>query len=393
MSSVSSDESNKSGFLSDNVGAEVFSTTETDPAAKHGIPQSVVFENNWEKKPDWFDMETFRRGQAVAMKYYFAISFSEIITLLMMLTFKDGLAVLTSTGKSHTPFKSFKRYLSTALRIRSWYTDDIWQPGTEGYKNIKAVRNMHETTFRKIGYISSEEMERRFTVEELYSSDKSVSVRSSLYETILQDFQESCPIPEGKSCFLFTSRKTKIRVVRLQVGYTVAQFGFLGSFLLFPEKFGAHGVTDEEMSSFLYLWRCLGYALGMPDQYNLCDGSLESVRERCRDVIRFWVKSNLRELPRDWEHMSRCLAEGVSYYSPIINFELLLMFLCDILDISAHRIRGSLTLSQKVHFYSVSFVFKFLLRLPGMRQLCNWYTNNSIKWAKNAGGRSIQKLQ
>jgi hypothetical protein len=173
----------------------------------------------------------------------------------------------------------------------------------------------------------------------------------------------------------------------------ITQFGFVGLFILFPRKFGAHGVSDEDMSAFVYLWRCLGYILGTDDIYNFCNGDLETVRQRSRDIINFWVKPNLREVSRDWEHMTRCIIEGIHYYVPAITYEVSLLYLCNMLDIYAPRIRAALTFTQVMVYHLMNFVFLVFMRLSLACSLLNWLLNLAIRTAQSASPKVLTKLQ
>lgn len=61
-------------------------------------------------KPEWLDMEKFRRGQKFAMDNLAGLFYMEILGLFMVYSFHYGLKSLLVTGNSSTPYASFKRY-------------------------------------------------------------------------------------------------------------------------------------------------------------------------------------------------------------------------------------------------------------------------------------------
>lgn len=339
-------------------------------------------------KPEWFDLDKFRRGQRVATKHLFGLLLAEMVSLFMLLSFPGPRLSLIFTGKSDTPYKSFKRYLSTMTRVGSWYLDDIWQPGTKGHKNIEAVRAMHEKARNELHNTKLDEVyEKGILSRGCTFACKGAAIWSPLHEKIREDFQGSCPYPRpNQRPFLHYKRNP---VFMNQMDMVITQFGFVGLFILFPHKFGAHGLCDEDMNAFVYLWRCIGYILGTDDMYNLCNGDLETVRQRSRDIINFWVKPNLREVSRDWEHMTRCIVEGVSFYIPGITFEISLLYLCNMLDIYAPRLRAALTLTQEIIYHLMNFVFLVLMRLPGVCLFFNWLLTLAIRKARRAS-RELQ---
>jgi len=343
-------------------------------------------------KPEWFDLDKFRRGQRVAAKYLFGLLLAETLSLFMLLSFPRTLLSLIFTKKSDTPYKSFKRYLSTVTRIRSWYLDDFWQPGTEGHKNIGVVRAMHEKARRGMHNTKLDEMYKEGTLSRSCTFGcKGTAIWSPLHERIREDFQGSCPYPRPNQRPFLNYQRNPVFLNQMEMAIT--QFGFVGLFILFPKKFGAHGVSDEDMNAFVYLWRCLGYILGTDDMYNLCNGDLETVRQRSRDIINFWVKPNLREVSRDWEHMTRCIIEGIHFYVPGITYEISLLYLCTMLGIHAPRLRAALTFTQELMYCLMNFVFLVLMRLPGVCLFFNWLLSLAIRLVQSASPVVLTKLQ
>jgi hypothetical protein len=345
-----------------------------------------------DNKPEWFDMDRFRRGQRIAMKYLFGLVLAEMLSLMMIFSHPPSLRPLIFTGKSDTPFKSFKRYLSTVVRIRSWYSDDIWEPGTDGHNNIKVVRAMHEAVRQEMHTTEPEEFLKRSTLlGNCKFVCKEAAIWSPLHEEIREDFQRSCSYPSPEERPLLTSKTNPVFVNQTDMALT--QFGFVGLFVLFPGKFGAHSVSDDDMDSFVYLWRCVGYILGLQDRYNFCNGDLETVRQRSRDLIRFWVKPNLRVVSREWEHMTRCIVKGINYYIPGITFEASLLYLCGILGIYAPRIATALTFRQKLLYHLMTFTLCVLLRLPGAPSFFNWLMNLAIRIALMTSPKKLRQYE
>ena len=357
-----------------------------------GMAVGGVSECPLDSKPEWFDYDKFRRGQRVAKKYLFGLLLAETLSLLMLLYFPGALLSLTYTRKSDTPYKSFKRYLSTVMRVRSWYLDDIWQPGTEGHKNVRVVRAMHKKVRHELHNTKLDEVYKKGTLSKSCTFGcKGAAIWSPLHEMIREDFQGSCPYLGPNQLPFLNYQKNPVFLNQMEMAIT--QFGFVGLFILFPNQFGAHGVSDEDMDAFVYLWRCIGYILGTEDKYNLCNGELETVRQRSHHIINFLVKPNLREVSRDWEHMTRCLVEGINFYIPGITYEISLLYMCNMLGICAPRLRAALTLTQEVMYHLMNLVFLVLMRLPGVCLFFNWLLSLAIRRAQSASPEALAKLQ
>ena len=83
-------------------------------------------------------------------------------------------------------------------------------------------------------------------------------------------------------------------------------------------------------------------------RYNFCNGSLKEIKQRSHDFVEFWIKFYLREVTPEWEHMLRCITESVSYlYGNNFTFEMLLLFVTDLLNIDMPRLRSTLTYFQR----------------------------------------------
>nr|CAD7258037.1 unnamed protein product [Timema shepardi] len=423
--------------------------------------------NARDTRPDWLDLEKFRRGQKFARDYLFGLVFAEMLTLLGLFSFPDSLQPLIFTRGSDTPFKAFKRYLSTVTRVKSWYEDDIWSSETRGQRNLQTVRAMHNGVRHRLN------LESEMTLKQ--------PLWCKLTEELRQDFSSSCPYSPATR--IYSAPRGGNRVFINQADMAVTQFGFVGLMVLYPKRFGAGGASEDDLEAFCHLWaicslnlcdcipafchlwaicslnlcdcipafchlwaicslnlcdcipafchlwaicslnlcdcipafchlwaicslnlcdcipafchlwRAVGYLLGVEDRYNFCSGSLEDVRERSKDLIQWCIKPSLREVSQEWEHMSRCLVEGISYYIPGVSFEASLMYLTRLLDISAPCLVASLTVWQNFMFHLTWFVMSYFLRLPGVLAVHNWLLNVALHRANKASHSWLHRLE
>uniref|UniRef100_A0A1B6K519 Uncharacterized protein n=1 Tax=Homalodisca liturata TaxID=320908 RepID=A0A1B6K519_9HEMI len=339
-----------------------------------------------DKKPDWLDMKKFKIGQKFAQKYYFGLNYSEMLSLMVLFSFPGGLEPLIFTGNSATPFTAFRRYLSTALRVKSWFEHDVWNVDNLGYKNIKLVRAMHLNVSNRLNAKSHKELKSQLT---LWGSSNEAAVWCPMKEQIRQDFQSCCPF----QAFRPTEDHSVGKIYVNQLDMSITQFGFVGLMVMFPGKFGAGSATEEELEGFIHLWRGLGYLLGIEDKYNFCNGTLEEVRQRGRFLIDNWAKPSFQHITEDWEHMSRCMIEGISYYVPGLSFEVSLLYLCWVLDIPAPQVYASLTWWQTFMFTLTKVTMTFTIRLPGMVQFHNWLIRRALARASNFTPEQLKKLE
>lgn len=209
--------------------------------------------------PDWLDREKFARGQRFATNNLASVFLAELLSLVGLFSFENGLKPLIITGKSSDPFTAFKRYLSTARRVRSWYSSDPWTEGTAAYKDVQAVRRMHDIVRNRLIDSSLEDIDAAAKIEKAWSPTRS---------SLLQDFRGSCPAPAPGQCpyALAEEDRHKLPKGMNQAEMAATQSGFVCMVILHPEAFGIHGATDEDLEAFCHVWRSLGYLLGMEDE-------------------------------------------------------------------------------------------------------------------------------
>lgn len=348
-----------------------------------GLPDTTNVPIN--EKPVWLNMKKFKMGQQFAQDHYAALNFAEMLGLHVLFATQGALQPLIFTEKSSTPFTAFSRYLSTVLRVKSWFEHDVWREDSLAYRNLKSVRTVHLGVSKRLNSLSYKSVKDKLT---LIGSDK--PIWAPLTNTILQDFQNGCPYHGFKKVF---DKKDDHEIMFNQFYMSVTQFGFIGLMVLFPEKFGAAGASDEELEGFIHLWRGLGYLLGIEDKYNFCNGSLQQVRQRCHFIIDNFYKPSFRTISEDWEHMNRCIVEGMSYFTPGLTFESSLLYLCWVLDIPAPRLSASLTWWQSFMFLVTKVTMCFTLRLPGMSILFNWMVRRSLSRASSWSPQTLEKLE
>lgn len=78
------------------------------------IPASFrgIIDRSDKKKPEWLNMDKYRRGQKFVRDHWFSVLVSTILGLMHIYSFNDALKPIIMTRKTHTPYLGFKRYIS-----------------------------------------------------------------------------------------------------------------------------------------------------------------------------------------------------------------------------------------------------------------------------------------
>ncbi|CAB3373291.1 Hypothetical predicted protein [Cloeon dipterum] len=250
--------------------------------------------------PPWLNSRLFTRGQKFAQDHFYALAYSDIVSLIALFSLKDSLGPLIYTGNSSCVFSSFKRYVSTALRVLSWYEGDVFDPNSTAGKNILRVRNMHRLVVERLKATEPDVLAERTNIVRPLESLASV-VRQDM--NLVQGVDD-----EGHS----------VGTLPLNQWHSgITQFMFIGMVVTNPEKLGIVFYTEEDLEALVHLWAVLGYMIGIKDEYNLCIDGLSSFRERGKALRKACILPSLKNVDGQWEHMSRCMAQGtVAIYTP-----------------------------------------------------------------------------
>ncbi|XP_043266852.1 uncharacterized protein [Venturia canescens] len=339
-----------------------------------------------EARPEWLDHEKFLRGQRFAMDNMAGIFFAQLLSLYALFSFENGLKPLVLTGKSSDPFTAFQRYLSTGVKVKNWYSSDVWSKDTVGYRDLQTVRKMHAVVRQRLFDSSLEDIDEASKIHDSWSPARA---------TLLQDIRNSCPAPLSGQCpFAYTENDKFKRPKGMNQGeMSATQCGFVGLVILYPERFGIHRSTDDDLDAFCHLWRSLGYLLGIEDEFNFCSGSLEEVKERSRDFLEYWVKPNLREITPEWEHMLRCVTEGIQYYFPSASYEHGLLYLSELLEMPMPKLRSSMSYFSWIRYLLMKKTFNWTAKFDGVPALMNRRLIKSIDRAVNFTEEQLKVLR
>ncbi|XP_029174441.1 uncharacterized protein LOC114943046, partial [Nylanderia fulva] len=331
------------------------------------------------ERPDWLDMDKFYRGQQFALRYLTGVALSGLMSLLMIFNFADGLKPLILSQKSNTPYRAFKRYLSTNRRFMNWYISDPWREGTQAYRDIQMVRKLHRNMREKLCKISDDQIDRESEITQLMCP---------AFKTIARDFEETCPTGKSWQC-----PYTMLRMKGLNQGdMSGTQFALMGLIVLYPEQFGVHNASEEDLEAFCHLWRGLGYLLGIEDQYNFCRGSLQDVRRRAEDFIEYWVKPNFPTVTAKWEHMSICVFEGIGFIALFKSYKAFLLYLCNVLKLDMPGLYKSLSWSETIMYWALKCLF-FLLKFPDVSRIMNAIFHKDLNRATEFGTEKLATLE
>ena len=107
-------------------------------------------------------------------------------------------------------------------------------------------------------------------------------------------------------------------IVISQYDLVLTQWAFIGVLLTRPRRIGFGAPTNECIQSFLQHMFMLGKELGVEDEFNLCNGDVETVIRYAEEIEKLVIKPAL-ELNFNYHNMSEHMLQGASRIIPFID--------------------------------------------------------------------------
>lgn len=262
--------------------------------------------------PDWVDLEKFERAKRLYDDYSSNISFGHLTGLFMIFLYTKRIEPFRITGKISTFVALLRRYISTVVHVRKWYTGDVWNPNDPAYKSLLVVRNMHKNVVEKL--------------------NKNLPEKSAIHGS--------------------------------QFAMGMTQFAFIGIITLFPKKL-AIDWTKRDMECFIHFWRCIGYLLGMEEEYNICKGSYDDVLLLFNDILENEIKPGIKNPKEESVQMARDIVTVFSCIS-LLSWKSLSKYWAENLDI---KFRNDLDVFDWIVYWWFRLVFGYLLWF-GILRIC-----------------------
>lgn len=144
------------------------------------------------------------------------------------------------------------------LMFRNWFSKDLWDEGSDAWKEMAYVRKMHAATRKRLAAA---------TIEGIDAAAVIPNPNCAAREIMLEDFRQVCEPPAMGQCPMMLGRGHPLRPDGMnQIDMAVTQCFFSTTLVAYPERFGVHRATDEDLEAFCHLWRVIGYQLGIADE-------------------------------------------------------------------------------------------------------------------------------
>ncbi|XP_047496098.1 uncharacterized protein LOC125043821 [Penaeus chinensis] len=306
--------------------------------------------------PSWLDRQLFNRGREFYYRYFFCMSFSEVLALVFMFSIMRALRPLMYTGRSDSPRKALRRYFSTFQHVTAWHEGDVWDPTDRAHKDLLSVRAIHN---RLSGVFNSSKEHHK--VWNTNTHDKGHEEPACpFYHTIREDLKDQA----GEGLSLEGPDNPPFFISQWDMSLT--QYQFMGLVVAHPRKMGAGAATDEDLEGLVHFWRGLGWLLGIDDKYNFCRGSLAEVRSLCLEVERLVGIPALAKVDWNYEHMTFSLVTGLSHLMHTLSFEACFRYVAYTLDLDIPNFISRMSFTSNVKYWLMRFGIGLLYYFPGL---------------------------
>ena len=292
--------------------------------------------NNLRSKP-WFSKEELKKCQEVVRANRLHLRVTTIPGIVMMLQLPVFLTTLLHTKRSESMPLLFYRYLDTALEVNNWLDYDLLDEDSEGFKAIQRVREKH------------------------------------LHATKLM---EKVMVPDE------TFKQNPKAVWFSQYTMIINQWAFFALFLMYPKECGLHESqmkTDKVLKSVNYFWRCLGFMLGIKDEYNIAQENYKETIQlghlMLREVLLPVVTApHTEDNPGFYMGLDVLKAMAPMLPPIIVSGEATLNYWYDIFKIpKEHRVK--MLLMDQIRLVLFSFGLKYVIRIAGF----SWIVDAAIE--------------
>ncbi|XP_071527940.1 uncharacterized protein [Panulirus ornatus] len=331
--------------------------------------------------PLWLDRELFNRGRQFYQRYLFCVFFSDLLALLMMFSVSRILRPLIYTGRSDTPLRALRRYVSTIMHVITWYSGDVWDPSDRAHRDILTVRSIHNNSARTFNSSAHHEELGTLDVRDKGHEEPRCPFNPTIRQDLASQVRPNIVLESPENPPVYIS----------QWDMLLTQFSFVGLIVAHPSRMGAWWVSEKELAGLVHFWRGIGFLLGIEDKYNFCNGTVEETRALCMEMEHLVIKPRIAEVDWSYEHMSSSLMEGISHMIPAVSYPAMFRFLADTLAISLPNFVSRMSLLHTFQYWLIRFIFHVVFLVPGFVLLFNELLKTALNIVQDQNPRWFPK--
>merc|ERR1712212_1123087 len=317
-----------------------------------------------DKPPPWLDKEAARRGREVYLGSLLQHSFGVMDALLMGLCIPNFYQPLVFSRQSLSTKLARKRYMDTGALVFSWYLGDAWEKESLPARMIRRVNAMHKSVAVKVRPLGLEALaeEASEVLREVEAEDNQLDEQDLILLESVKELREEMEVSPSFYEYVNDS------VLFTEKDMTMVQGAFVGPFLLLLSHYG-FGSNEQELRDFLHLWRVHGYYLGISEENNAIQETVEDTKALAEIFLDRILRPCMLHITPESMYMAKVAFPSLDYHvSTYTNFLLV--------GLPLPRLWASFTYKQVFRYYWRRFFMEWLAQIPGLQQLLNHLVSN-----------------
>ena len=236
--------------------------------------------------------------------------------LLMGLCIPNFYQPLVFSRQSLSTKLARKRYMDTGALVFSWYLGDAWEKESLPARMIRRVNVMHKSVAVKVRPLGLEALaeEASGVLREVGAGDDQLDVQDLVLLESVKELKEELEVSPSFYEYVNDS------VLFSEMDMTMVQGAFVGQFLLFQSHYG-FGSNEQELSDFLHLWRVHGYYLGISEENNAVQETVDDTKVLAEIFLDRILRPCMLHITPESMYMAKVAFPSLDYHvSTYTNF-------------------------------------------------------------------------
>lgn len=176
----------------------------------------------------------------------------------------------------------------------------------------------------------------------------------------------------------------------------MTQWSFIGLLLMFPDECGLHGEDQKVLKDVNYLWRVIGYLMGIEDQYSMCFEDVDKTIALCHIMFREFFFPVISAEPRINPMGYEMVLDIVTAMKGVISSasgEVYLKYWYEVFGMEAEKI-PVLSLRNTFHYHLLHFILGTACRnhtVKGLLHKVSIYRQEKYSRIRQKHFQSLQK--
>lgn len=104
-----------------------------------------------------------------------------------------------------------------------------------------------------------------------------------------------------------------------QFDMVITQWGFIGPVLIKSKELGMSPISDQDLDGLRYVIFCVGKCIGINDELNLCQNSLQDAQEYSKIILEEIIQPHLKTETALSKEMADNLLQGIHFLNPFLT--------------------------------------------------------------------------